>query len=158
MSSRLDHSSIEELNLALRHYRRLPLRLLIILVLGFAAAFGLGRLGTWLSPPYGVYVFGEDLATYGSIAVLALAFAELWWEGRRIGRALNDPVPPASPVSGSMSGLGVVARRADAMGMTWSGFFGPLKPVRGRRPEPARRRLAGVRAARWRGRPPEASP
>lgn len=132
MSLRLNQSSVEEFNLALRHYCGLPLRLLIILVLGLSAVFGLGRLGVWLSPPYGVYVFGEDLATWGLIALLALVFAALWWEGRQIGRALNDPALLASPVAGLMSGLGVIARRADAMGMKWSGFFGPLKPVRGR--------------------------
>lgn len=132
MTVTLNQSSVEELNLALRHYRRLPLRLLLILVLGFAADFGLGWLGRWASPPYGVYVFGEDLATWGLIALLALTFAALWWEGRQIGRALNDPVLLASPVTGLMSGIGVIARRADAMGMKWSGFFGPLRPVRAR--------------------------
>lgn len=130
MNLSLDHSTVDELNLALRLYRRMLVRLLAILVLGFAAVLALGRLGTWLSPPYGLYILGEDLLTWGLIGVLALLFAELWWEGRQIGRALNDPALMSSSVAGLMSGLGVIAQRANAMGMEWSGFFGPLRPVR----------------------------
>lgn len=130
MTLSLDHSTVEELNLALRLYRRLMARLPAILILGFAAVLALSRLGTWLSPPYGLYLLGEDLTTWGLIAVLALLFAELWWEGRQIGRALNDPALSSSPITGLMSGLGVIAQRANAMGMEWSGLFGPLRPVR----------------------------
>lgn len=133
MSASLDASSIEELNLALHCYRRLVIRLVALLVLGFAAIIALARLSTWLSPPYGVYILGEDLATWGLIAVLALLVAEIWWEGRRIGLALNDPTLLASPIVGVLSGITVIARRATAMGMEWSGFLGPLRPVRHRR-------------------------
>lgn len=126
----LDHSTVEDLNLALRLYRRLMVRLLAIVALGFAAVFGLSLLGTWLSPPYGLYIFGQDLMTWGLIALLFVLFAELWWDGRQIGRALNDPTLLSFPVAGLMSGLGVIAQRANAMGMEWSGFFGPLRSVR----------------------------
>lgn len=132
MSPPLDQSTVEDLDLALRLYRRLLLRLAALLVLGFAAVLGLGRLGTALSPPYGLYVLGWDLTTWGLLLLLALILLELWWEGRAIGRALNDPAMLASPIAGLLSGLGVIARRAEAIGMEWSGFLGPLRPARRR--------------------------
>ncbi|WP_246689359.1 hypothetical protein [Methylobacterium sp. WL19] len=51
MQSRLDQSSVEELDLALRLYRRLLFRLPTILVLGFAGIIGVSHLSTFLSPP-----------------------------------------------------------------------------------------------------------
>lgn len=132
MNQSLDQSSVEELNLALRHYRRLGLRLAAFLILGFPMMLGVVHLNTWLSPPYGVYILGEDLVTWALLALLALLFAEFWWEGRQIGRALNDPTLLSSPVASLLSGINVIARRANAMGMEWRGFFGPLRPIRQR--------------------------
>ncbi|GJE55212.1 MULTISPECIES: ABC transporter ATP-binding protein [Methylobacterium] len=132
MTLKLDQSSVEDLDLALRLYRRLVFRLLAILVLGFGAVIGLSHLGTALSPPYGIYILGWGLATWGLIGLLALIVLELWWEGRQIGRALNDPGMQASPIAGLMGGIGVIAERAQAMGMEWSGFLGPLRPARRR--------------------------
>lgn len=132
MNLRLDRSSLEDLDQALRLYRRLILRLLAILVLGFGAVIGLSHLSTALSPPYGVYFLGWDLTTWGLLTVLALIFLELWWEGRQIGQALNDPGLQGSPISGLLGGIGVIAERARAMDMEWSGFLGPLRPSRRR--------------------------
>lgn len=123
--------SVEDLNLALRLYRRLLLRLVAILVLGLAAIVGLSYLGTYLAPPYGLYVFGESLSTWGLVGLLVLLIAECWWEGRALGRALQDPILLRSPISALLSGLTVVAQRANAMNMEWSGFLGPLRPRRG---------------------------
>ena len=116
--------------MALRLYRRLMARVVLIVVLGLVADIGLAFLGTWLSPPYGVYVLGQDLMTWGMIAVLVLLLAEIWWDGRQIGRALNDKVMLYLPALGLMSGLSLIAQRAKAMGMEWSGFYGPLRPAR----------------------------
>ena len=124
--------SVAELNLALRLHRRLLLRLVAIFFLGLAAVVGLSYLGTYLAPPYGLYLFGESLTTWGLIALLVLIIAECWWEGRCIGRALRDPLLLRLPLVGLMSGLGVIAQRAHALGMEWSGFLGPLRPRRGR--------------------------
>lgn len=129
---RLDASSVEDLNEALRHYRRLPLELLGILVLAPFAVLGLARLGTALSPPYGLYVLGWDLTTWGLLALLALIFGLFWWRGRQIGAVLQDPHLIASPIGALMSGIGVIAQRAKEKDMEWSGFFGPLRPVRRR--------------------------
>lgn len=126
----LDQSAVEELNDALRLYRRLLFRLVAIFVLGLAGCWGLSLLGTYLSPPYGVYIFGESLSTWGLLAIVVLLIAEMWWEGRQIGRILNDPVLMTSPIVSLISGLTVIAQRARAMGMTWSGFLGNLRPVR----------------------------
>lgn len=134
MSGRLDQSSVEELDRALRLYRRLVFRLLGILVLGFVVVILLSKLGTALSPPYGVYVFGTSLTSLGLIGILVLLFAEMFWEGRQIGQALNDPVMLSSPIAALMSGLGVIAQRAHAMNMEWSGFLGPLRQSRAKRP------------------------
>lgn len=132
MTLSLDDSSVEDLNLALSFYRRLLIRLPLILVLGIAAVIGLSHLGTALSPPYGVYFLGWDLTTWGLLGLLAALFAELWWEGRQIGHALDSPEMRASPIATLMGGLGVIAQRARGMGMEWSGFLGPLRPVRTR--------------------------
>lgn len=122
--------SVADLNLALRLYRRLLLRLVAILGLGLAAIVGLSYLGTYLAPPYGLYVFGEALSTWGLVVLVVLMLAECWWEGRAVGRALRDPILLRSPVTGLLSGLGVVAQRANAMGMEWGAFLGPLRPRR----------------------------
>lgn len=132
MNLRLDQSSVEELNLALRLYRRLLVRLPLILVLGFAGSIGLLYLGYALAPPYGVYIFGWGLETYGLLATLAALILELWWEGRQIGRALDDPGMQDAPIAGLLGATGVIAERARAMDMEWSGFYGPLRPARRR--------------------------
>ncbi|MBP0494546.1 hypothetical protein [Roseomonas indoligenes] len=126
----LDQSSVEDLDAALRLYRRLPLELLGFLVLLFAGMVGLSRLSTALSPPYGVYILGWDLVTWGLLLMIALLFGLLWWRGRQVGQLLNDPAIMASPVMSLPAGIGVIAERAKAMDMEWSGFFGPLRPRR----------------------------
>ena len=132
MQSRLDQSSVEELDLALRLYRRLLFRLPTILVLGFAGIIGVSHLSTFLSPPYGVYFLGQGLVTWWLFALLALLFAELWWEGRQIGKALNHPGLQDSPIAGLMGGLGVIGERAAEMGMEPGFLHGPLRPIRRR--------------------------
>ncbi len=54
----LDYVSVEDLNAALRVFRRLPLELLGFLVLLPIVLIGLSRLGTALNPPYGLYSSG----------------------------------------------------------------------------------------------------
>ena len=109
MEQNLEQSSVEDLNLV-----------------------GLSFLGTYLAPPYGLYIYGESLTTWGLIVLVALLIAECWWEGRAVGRALQDSTLLGFPVVGLLSGLSVVAQRANAMGMEWSGFFGPMRPRRKR--------------------------
>lgn len=126
----LDDVSVEDLNAALAVFRRLPLELLGFLILLPAVVFGLSQLGTAIAPPYGLYVFGWSLGTWGLLIMLALLFGLLWWRGRQVGRLLNDRDILASPVMNLLSVPGVMARRAQALGMEWSGFYGPLRPVR----------------------------
>ena len=128
MEQNIEQSSVEDLDLTLRLYRRLLLRLVVFFVLGMAAVVGLSFLGTYLAPPYGLRVFGQDLSTWGLMVLVVLLIAECWWEGRAVGRALQDRILLRSPILGLLSGLGVVAQRANAMGMEWSGFLGPLRP------------------------------
>lgn len=124
----LDHSSVKDLNAALRIFRRLPLELLGFLVLLPISILGLSRLSTALSPPYGVYIFGQGLVTWGLLLLIALLFGLFWWRGRQVGRLLNEPALVASPITGLLSGTGILAEKASAMNMEWSGFFGPLRP------------------------------
>ncbi|ESW79052.1 hypothetical protein X769_21225 [Mesorhizobium sp. LSJC268A00] len=133
MNSNVDLSSAENLNEALRLYRRLVLGIGAIAVIGFVAVILLAKLGTALSPPYGIYIFGEGLGTWGLIAVVAALVAQVWWHGRAIGKLLNDPALKSEPAVGLMSAPTVIAQRAHAMGMEWSGFFGPLRPAKKRR-------------------------
>lgn len=127
---RLDQSSVAELNGALRIYRRLPLDLLGMLVLLVVLLLGLPRLSAALAPPYGFYVFGMGLTEWGLLALLAAMFGLFRWRGRQVGTLLQDPVLMAAPVGALLHGIGVIAARAKAMGMEWSGFFGPLRPSR----------------------------
>ena len=132
MEPNLAPSSVEDLNLALRHYRRLLRRSVVLFVVGLAAVVGLDFLGTYLAPPYGLYIFGQDLSTWGLTVLLVLVVAECWWEGRAIGRALDDPNLRRFPVVGLMSGLTTIAQQAKALDMEWSPFLGPLRPRRKR--------------------------
>lgn len=127
---RLDQSSVEELNEALRLYRRLLLELLGVLVIIPLLLLGLPRLSTALSPPYGLHVMGMDLTEWGLLALLAGMLGLFWWRGRRIGTALQDSGLMAALVGALPGGVGVIADRAKAMGMAWRGSFGPLRPVR----------------------------
>jgi hypothetical protein len=128
----LDQSSVEELDAVLRIYRRLPLELLGFLVLLPVSILGLSHLSTALSPPYGVYILGQGLVTWGLLLLIALLFGLFWWRGRQVGRLLNEPALQASPITGLLSGTAILAEKASAMDMEWSGFFGPLKPRRSR--------------------------
>ncbi|MEH3065198.1 MAG: ABC transporter ATP-binding protein [Methylobacterium radiotolerans] len=126
----LDYVSVEDLNAALRVFRRLPLELLGFLVLLPIVIIGLSRLGTALNPPYGLYMFGWDLVTWGLLLMLALLVGLLWWRGREVGRLLNDRDILASPIMSLLSVPSVLARRAQTLGMEWTGFYGPLRPTR----------------------------
>lgn len=126
----LDDVSVDDLNAALRVFRRLPLELLGFLVLLPIVGLGLSRLGTALAPPYGVSVFGQGLVTWGLLLMLALLFGLLRWRGRQVGHLLNDPDILAAPVTSLLSVPGLLAERARALGMEWSGFYGPLRPRR----------------------------
>ncbi len=133
MEPNLEQSSAKDLDLALRLYRRLVFRFAVPFVLGIATMIGLDAPGTYLSPPYGIYVFGEDLGTCGATVFFVLGIAEFWWEGRAIGRVLRDSILLRSPIIGLLSVPGEVLRRAKAIGMERSGLFGPLRPQRKQR-------------------------
>lgn len=126
----LDLVSVEDVNSALRVFRRLPLELLGFLVLLPLILIGLSGLGTALAPPYGLYVLGWSLVTWGLLLMLALLFGLLWWRGRQIGHLLSAPHIVDSPVMNLLLVPGVLAQRAQALGMEWSGFYGPLRPGR----------------------------
>ena len=126
----LDHVSVEDLNAALRVFRRLPLELLGFLILLPIVGLGLSQLSTALAPPYGVYLVGQGLVTWGLLLMLALLFGLFWWRGRQVGHLLNDPNILASPVMSLLSVPGVLVERAQALDMEWSGFYGPLRPRR----------------------------
>lgn len=126
----LDAVSVEDLNAALRVVRRLPLELLGFLILLPIVGIGLSWLSTALAPPYGLSIFGQGLVTWGLLLTLALLFGLFWWRGRQVGLLLHDPAILASPVMSLMSAPGVLAARAQALGLEWSGFYGPLRPRR----------------------------
>ncbi|RUP15711.1 MAG: ABC transporter ATP-binding protein [Methylobacterium sp.] len=126
----LDAVSVEDLNAALRVVRRLPLELLGFLILLPIVGIGLSWLSTALAPPYGLSIFGQGLVTWGLLLTLALLFGLFWWRGRQVGLLLHDPAILASPVMSLMSVPVVLAARAQALGLEWSGFYGPLRPRR----------------------------
>lgn len=122
VTASLNPSSVDDLNLALRLYRRLLLRMLVIVLLGFAIACTLSSVN--------IYILGTSLAEWALLATLLLLAAEAYWEGWQIGRTLNDQTFRLLPVLMLPSGVGIIAQRATAMGMEWSAFLGPLRPVR----------------------------
>ena len=129
---RLDQSSVEDLNAASRVYRCLPLELLLFLVVLAGSLILLPMLSTALSPPYGVYLFGMGLTEYGLMLLLAALYGLFRWRGRQVAQALNDPGMLAASVAGLLSDQSVIAERANALDMEWSGFLGPLQPRRKR--------------------------
>ncbi|KOX51554.1 hypothetical protein ADL19_17495 [Streptomyces purpurogeneiscleroticus] len=126
----LDAVSVEDLNAALRVVRRLPLELLGFLILLPIVGIGLSWLSTALASPYGLSISGQGLVTWGLLLTLALLFGLFWWRGRQVGLLLHDPAILASPEMSLMSVPGVLAARAQALGLEWSGFYGPLRPRR----------------------------
>ena len=124
--------SVEDLNTALRLYRRLLLRMMLIVLCGFVGAVLLSKLGSALSPPAGVSILGQGLGSWGLLATLLLLLGELWLDGHAIGKALNDPLLKSLPPLGIMSGMTLIAQRAVALGMEWSGLLGPLRPAKRR--------------------------
>jgi len=130
VNQQLRSSTVAELDLALALYRRLILHLFVAAVLFILVAVGLSYLSTALSPPYGVIIGGEDISIWGMLGMLIIMIALLWWDGRAIARVLNDPV--GFPLISSITAFIEIGRRAHAMGMEWSGFFGPLRPSRKR--------------------------
>jgi small-conductance mechanosensitive channel len=125
-----DRPTVEDLDAALRTYRRLLLALLAIVLLGFPAVIGLSFLGTWLAPPYGLRIMGWSLTEWGLVILLAVLLGYLWITGRRLGQLLDDRTLLSFPIVGILSGLQVIAQHAHARGMEWSGFLGPLRPAR----------------------------
>lgn len=127
---RLDESSVEELNQALGIYRRFCIELLGIFILIPLVLLGMSRLSSALAPPYGLYFLGWDLTTWGLLAVLALMFGLFWLRGRQLATILHGPGMAGSPFWMVLNGIGVIAERAEQIGMEWSGFLGPLRNAR----------------------------
>lgn len=125
-----DRPTVEDLDVALRIYRRLLPVLLAIVVGGFAAVIGFSHLGTWLKPPYGLRIMGWTLTEWGLVLLVVGLLAFLWIAGRKLGHLLDDHTLRTMPVVGILSGLQVIAQHAHARGMEWSGFFGPLRPAK----------------------------
>jgi hypothetical protein len=121
---------VEELNAALRIYRRFPLDLLGLMTLLVVLLLGLPRLSVALSPPYGLHTLGMGLTEWGLLALLAAMFGVFRWCGRQLGTILQDPGLLAAPVGAPLHGPEVIATRAKAIEMEWGGFFGPLRPLR----------------------------
>jgi hypothetical protein len=118
----------EDINLALRLYRRLLLRILAIVGLGLVGVAVLAKISPIILPPRG-RIGGMGLVDWGLIALVILVAAEIFWDGTKIGRALKDPMMRFFPLLGLMSLPTIIAQRANAIGMQPSRFMGPLKPI-----------------------------
>ncbi len=125
-----DRPSVEDLGAALRIYRRCLPVLLVILIGGFAAVIGFSHLGTWLAPPYGLRIMGWTLTEWGLVLLVVGLLAYLWVTGRKLGDLLNDHTLRSMTIVGILTVLHVIAQHAHARGLEWSGFLGPLRPVR----------------------------
>ncbi len=64
------------------------------------------------------------------VVLVAELLGYLWVTGRKLGRLLNDQTLLSFPVVAILSALTVIAERAQAMGLEWSAFFGPIRPAR----------------------------
>lgn len=127
-NSTTNRPTVEELEEALRVYRRLLVFLLAVAFVGFPTVVGLSFLGTWLRPPYGLHIAGWTLTEWGFVLLVVGLLAYLWITGRKLGRLLDDRTLLSFPIVGIMSGLQVVAQHAHARGLKWGPFLGPLRP------------------------------
>ena len=111
--------SVEDINEALRLLRRMSARIAIIFVGGLVLTMLL-------------FMMSGTLGEIGLIALLVALIAEIWIDGRAMGVALGDPTLKTLPLIGVLSAPTAIAQRANAIGMEWTGFFGPLRPQRRR--------------------------
>ncbi|MBV8769226.1 MAG: ABC transporter ATP-binding protein [Hyphomicrobiales bacterium] len=124
--------TIDELNLALRLMRRLLLRVFAIGTLGIVAAIAFAWAVRQITPS-GFHFVGFSSDDLGMVVVFVLVFAEIFWDGRKVGRALRDPMMARMPVLLMMSMGTTVAQKAAELGMKPGPFFGPLRPISKRR-------------------------
>jgi hypothetical protein len=120
MASVGEQVTVERVDTALRLYRRMLGRAGLIVLVGLVAALVVGRL------------LGQGAATTLLIATLVALVAEIWIDGRAMGRALDDRVLLTMPLVGFISAPTILAQRAVALGMEWGPRFGPLRPARKR--------------------------
>lgn len=132
MDQDVDQAEVDRLNAALRLYRRVMLRVVAIGVLGLPGVVAVSFLSGLLSPPYGVYIFGQSLTDWAMVLLVVLLVAVVWLGGRAVGHALRDPVLLTVPAIGLLSAGTVIGQRAKAIGMVSGPFLGPLRPMRGR--------------------------
>ena len=116
--------TVDDLNLALRLLRRMFLRMFVIFALGIVASIVLNWISHQISE-YGVYFAGTGLPEWGMMATLVIMIAELYWDGRKVGRILQDPLMMRSPATGFMSAPAVIAQKAAPFGMKPGPFLGP---------------------------------
>ena len=119
MTSGEAQPSVEDINRALRLLRRMLARIALIFVGGLILDVIL-------------FQFSGALGEFGLIALLVALIAEVWIDGRAIGHAIGDSTLKAMPLLAMLSAPQAIAQRADAAGMEWTGFFGPLRPKRRR--------------------------
>ncbi|MBV8962832.1 MAG: hypothetical protein JOY67_06350 [Hyphomicrobiales bacterium] len=120
--------TIDELNLALRLMRRLLLRVFAISTLGIVAAIAFAWIVRQITP-YGFHFAGFSSDDLGMIVVVVLVIAEIFSDGRKVGRVMRDPMMMRMPVLLMMSMGTTVARKAAELGMKPGPFFGPLRPI-----------------------------
>jgi hypothetical protein len=129
MAEDKDTLTVDDLNLALRLWRRLMLRIFAIAFFGLIGAFFVDTLSYEIDPPYGLHFAGMRLEDWWWTGVVVILIMETYWDGRKIGRIMGDPVMMTFPAMGMLSVITTISQKAAAMGMTSSRFLGPLQPI-----------------------------
>jgi hypothetical protein len=124
-------ATVDDLNLALRLLRRIFWRTFLILALGIIASIVLNWISYQIREYGAVYIAGASLPEWAMMVTLVVMIAELYWDGRKVGRVLQDPLMMWLPALGLMSAPAVIAQKAAPLGMRPGLFLGSLRPKRG---------------------------
>jgi len=129
MSNNNDPSTVEELNAVLRLGRRMAIGMYSIIPIGFVLALILAIVGNQFNKPYGLYIAGEGLGTWGVGFTFIALLLDMYWIAFKLAKALRNPIIFVMPLFGIMLTGTVVTERAKKLNMKPGFFMGPLKPI-----------------------------
>jgi hypothetical protein len=129
MSDNAGTLTVDDLNMALRLLRRIFRRAFLIFAVGIIATIVLNWISHQISE-YGVRIADASLPEWALMATLVVMIAELYSDGRKVGRVFQDPLMMWLPALGLMSAGAVVAQKAALLRMRPGMFFRPLRPKR----------------------------
>jgi hypothetical protein len=121
--------TVDELNRALHLGRLMFFGIFAIVFGGFALSIAFAIIGNQFNKPYGLYIGGQGLGTWGLVFTLVALIVYMYWIGFKIGKVLRDPVMFLIPGLGIMLMGQVVTQRAKELNMKPGFLMKPLRPI-----------------------------